>query len=177
MTVRYYALRARPQAEFKAAAKLKAMGDDDGSIKPYVPKETTRRRISAGKIREVERPVVPGLVFAGFIGPVPWATLTDLPEVSGFFCRAGVPVEIPGVASQRLRAIEAELAEMEAYWSKQRSPKIFREGDKVALKTGAFAGRLAEVRRARKDVLRVVLELLGSEREVIVGVESVEAAA
>jgi transcription antitermination factor NusG len=76
-----------------------------------------------------------------------------------------------------LRAIEAELAEMEAYWSKQRSPKIFRAGDKVALKTGAFAGRVAEVRRARKDQLRVVLELLGSEREVIVSVESVEAAA
>jgi hypothetical protein len=36
---------------------------------------------------------------------------------------------------------------------------------------------VAEVRRARKDQLRVVLELLGSEREVIVSVESVEAAA
>jgi len=176
MTVRYYALRTRPQAEFKAAARLKSMGEDDGTIKPYVPKETTRRRISAGKIREVERPVVPGLVFAGFIGPVPWATVTDLPEVSGFFCRAGAPVEIPGLAIQRLRAIEAELAEMEAYWQRQRSPRVFRAGDKVALKSGAFAGRVAEVRRARKDQLRVVLELLGSEREVTVGVESVEAA-
>jgi transcription antitermination factor NusG len=176
MTVRYYALRARPMTEFKVAARIKDLGDDDGSLKPYIPRETTRRRVSAGTIRKFERPVVPGLVFVAFVGDVPWAMLTGLPDVSGFFCQRGVPVEIPRRDMQRLREIEAELAELEDQWAR-RPGKVFQRGDKVRLRDGAFAGRLVAVRQARKDQLRVVLELLGSEREVIVGVESVEAAA
>jgi transcription antitermination factor NusG len=177
MTVRYYALRARPMTEFKVAARIKDLGDDDGSLKPYIPKETTRKRISAGTIRKIERPVVPGLVFVAFVGEVPWAVLTGLPDVSGFFCQRGVPVEIPRRDMQRLREIEAELADLEDQWARLRSGKVFRVGDKVRIRDGAFAGRLSEVRQARKDQLRMVLKLLGSEREVWVSVESVEAAA
>jgi len=174
--IRYYAVRVRPLHEFKVAEKLKALGDDDGSVKAFLPRETIRRRVSAGKFREIDRPVVPGLVFVGVIGQLPWA-VTTIPGCTGWHRRSdGSPIEIPAVAIHRLREIETEIADLAVQWAR-RSGTIYRRGDRVRLKDGALAGRLAEVRKARRDQLRVVLEMLGAEREVVVSVASVEAAA
>lgn len=164
----WFALRVAPMKEFAIEQILQKRG-----VTAFCPTETKWRRVGAKKKRTpVQRAMLPRYIMIRY--PDPWAIVRAMQDrgVCGVVCFAGVPAEIP----------EHSIA-----WLAKRSGaavptrhvpvhRAFAPGDRVEIVSGPFQGWCVELKEIKGEVGRVLLELFGTERQVPVRLDQLEAA-
>ena len=166
----YHILKVRPQREFVVRQRL-----HDMACAAFVPVEFIHRRVRRSQPpQRFRRALMPGYIWAGFAGGVPWHVLRMEPAITGCLSRDGVPVSIP----------LAEILAVEMMSKPDQQPvrggSRFRIGDSVSIKTGPWAALPATVQAiASGDVLTITacVQLFGKAHQVVVPETSLEKAA
>lgn len=171
----WYALRVTPQREYVAAFHLSQRG-----IETFVPTETrwrwaNRYARSRKAKREVEFPVMPHYVFAGFAGPVPWLHVFETPFVHSVVGHSGQPWQLKGKDWDGFKAAHRNgflRAPVEQRF--MQSHKEFGVGDTVNIMSGAFRLTVAQVTSITGPIAKVMLPLFNDMREVPIPVDALE---
>lgn len=167
----WYAIRTLSQQERTFTARLEKQG-----FAAFCPTEKIekRQRIASrrGKVTIglVERPLLVGYTLARLDDtPAAWI---DLRETRGFLSVVGIdnkPWPIPLHQVHHLRAISGGVSYMP-------KPKKLAVGTKARLTSGPFAGQLVKIETVTDKRIKVMLGMFGSEREIEVRPELLEAA-
>lgn len=142
-------------------------------VTAFSPMETKWRRVGKQKKKTpIENPMLPRYVLMQFDDP--WAVVRAMQGrgVTGIVCFDGVPARIPERSIQRLMR-QCGVA------SATRSTPVhraFAPGDKVEIVSGPFQGWCVELREIKGDVGRVMMQMFGTERQVPVRLDQLEAA-
>ncbi len=162
----WHAIRVAPSAEFRVRDDLHRL-----SITALVPRQVVLRKVNRdGKKKPIFRPLLPGYVFAGFRDFPPWASLAGLRGWHG-------PVGFEGFPA---RLTTADVLAIQAFDRMPDEPvhrPCVKVGDKVPYRVGRLGELRAMVKRLEGAKVVLSVELFGSEREVTVASESIEAAA
>jgi transcription antitermination factor NusG len=167
----WYALSCAGNAERAAEARLVQVG-----VTAFLPmraidvKRCRHLPRSRANCRKIDVPLLPGYVFAGFRGAVPWADVLGLRLIHGVVGFCGEPVGIPhDWLEEAMRA--------KGVWKLAgRRPKP-QLGDRVRLVEGVFAGHWATVRRLREYDAELLLELFGKRVRITEALDLLELAA
>jgi transcription antitermination factor NusG len=176
MGLPWFALRVTPAAERLVADRLGALG-----IPTAVPlRIEMRRRSRVAKIKEaVTFPVLAGYIFVGLPSAGLWRRVLGLRYVAGVLGVDGVPsrVEVSGLRSFCRRAAAGAFS-APVHHQHMRTGREFKVGERVEIiATGTpLDGQVVEVAGLRGEVARVVMQMLGSSREVNVRVDRLVAA-
>jgi transcription antitermination factor NusG len=95
-----------------------------------------------GKRDEIERPHIPGMVYAQFRAAPQWHVLKARRIITGILCRAGQPVAIHRDVIRHLQGLTVEAERLEA--ARAEMARV-REGDTATILTGPLAGLVVEV--------------------------------
>jgi transcription antitermination factor NusG len=158
----WFVLTCSPKREFTVARWLEeqrlAMSLTPLQIRFFSPTRHVRSKTRQRKRMAV--PLVPRIVIAGFIGPVPWLTLDDCRHITGVLGIAGSPVAMRPGEAERLRETSAALLI-------PTPDKPVLPGAKARLTTpGLFEGHLVEVSSISGKWAKVIQSWFGSTREV-----------
>ena len=131
------------------------------------------QRIGAGKRPHmVPVPLLPEYCLIGSDQGFDWPAIKRTRGVKGIMQMDGAPARIPTLAVESIIAMPDEL---EAKRFRPTGP-AFAIGARVRVMTGAFAGHASELRSIKQAQARVVLQILGSSREVVISVADLQAA-
>jgi len=134
----WYALTVRGGAEMAVAAG--EGGLPSHGIECYLPVERREVRVRHAKsLKRVERPLLPGYVFAA-LSPSDWAVLPRVAAVRGVVVVGDVPVRVRLADLERMRRIEQEVAE--AVRTGPVARVVLQRGAKVEVVGTAFGGRI-----------------------------------
>lgn len=151
MSLKWYAVRTKPQSEYLAGNVLGGQGFE--VFLPLVGSPTPR----AGR---QDTPLFPGYLFLRYdVDRQDWPSLTQLPGILGWVRFNGfvpaVPDEVVELVAERVQAINCT----GGLWTR------FRRGQRVHVLSGKMEG-LAEVveePRSPEDRVRVLLEFMGRQ--------------
>jgi transcription antitermination factor NusG len=169
----WYALLVPPQKEFIAQRILHAKG-----LPTFVPVERKwRRKNKFTKTKELKTyALAPRYVFIGFrLGERLWFDLFNMHVISGVVGLHGVPKEIPNEAMVSLISRYANGLVAPDVQRFMRTRREFKAGDKVEIVEGPFAGHKVNVQEIVGSKATIVLELFGTEKNVSVGLDILEA--
>ena len=137
-------------------------------IKAYVPIEVVRIP-KRGVVFERRRPIMPGYVFAGARGEMPWREIADVKHVIGWLVtEGGRPARVANVEIERIEALAREHNRMLT------DTFTFRPGDTVRPTRGAFQSIEVLLRSVRGSTATIEVHMLGSTREAKVSVSDLE---
>lgn len=154
----WYGLRVLPRRERTAQAFLDSQG-----VRAFYP-VTYRSQRRSGRVVAIERPYIPGYVFARFVGEPRWHVLLELPWICGWIAGPhGYPAPLAEDGIERLQAMRAVDAEQEA---QRISRATLRRGDRVRLTGTPLAGQTGEVVRLNSTDGIVEIPILGATRHV-----------
>lgn len=163
---RWYVLQTRPREEGRV---LHYFGLRRVDAETFLPKIEVRAR-HARRVWTRLEPLFPGYLFLRFgMEPRIWHAIHRTPGVRQILCTEGRPVPVDDELIGVLRARVAPLGFV-------RIGVRFRQGDRVRVKRGPFAGLEAIFERptTRRDRVRVLLELLGARRPLELDVFDLE---
>lgn len=136
----WYPLRVRPGKEIAAIGQLERHG-----ITAFCPMEKVRR-VVRGKVIEFRKPSVTQFVYAKFQHEPLWHELQARRIITGVFCHAGRPIELPRDAIRILRGLPVAADRLRA--AKEAMMRVHK-GERVRITDGALAGFFAEVTEVR----------------------------
>lgn len=171
----WYALRVAPGAEFLAADRLSSMG-----VPTACPLRVEyRRRSRHARTREpMTFPLLAGYLFAA-VGERDWRPVMSQRHVYGVVGADGRPsvVATAELVSLCRRSAAGAFSAAE-YQRNMRTGREFKVGDRVEVFGAGLAldGWVFEVSALHGDTARVVMQMLGGEREVSVSVDRLVAA-
>lgn len=171
----WYGLRTPPQKEFVAQAILARKG-----IATFCPADRRwRRRNGYARHKQlVSYPMLPRLVFAGFVPGLPaWFDLFRLPAIQGAIGIAGRPARMDEAGMLRLLARYPNGIQRPDEERFMRTHAEFKAGEVVRICDGPFDGMAVPVHEIRGSEARVLLELFGAQHEVAIAVDKLEKAA
>lgn len=188
----WYAVRVKPQqrtypsqgkaepakAPFLIERQLQLRG-----FEVWMPRQTVYRFVNGTAVKrrkkiEVPRPILVGWIFVGWPrGENRWRVLFDTPGVVAVAGADGRPAPIrDGALRQFARRFGGGLLTAHERERFMRSRAEFSPGRDVRLLADPFAGFVGKVVSVKNRQARVLLNLLGSEREVVIDAMLVEAA-
>lgn len=160
---RWYCLKTKPRTERGTAALLRA----DAEVEVFCPLVRFERARRTGKLWVTEA-MFPGYIFARFPYPAQHRHVRAIRGVMTIVAFGGLPSEVPGDVIANLRdAVQDEETVV------IRTP--VQPGEEVSVIEGPFRGLRAVVSRLlpARERVAVLLEVLGMEREVEVGMDTV----
>lgn len=137
-TLSWYAFRVEPQTERRVARHLR--WQDMTAVVPVFRSWRLKNRYAKAKVQR-ERPIMPGYVWVGFDGNVPWWRLLGREDVFSVVSFSGLPAMLD--ASQVARMLSDERRGLYADsddWRNMRSGREYKLGDLVEIETGPFTG-------------------------------------
>ncbi|MGE9296173.1 MAG: transcription termination/antitermination protein NusG [Puniceicoccales bacterium] len=160
----WFCLRAQPRRERPAVGTLLTLPN----VEPFLPIAKYSRQNAKGK-RQVREPIFPGYLFCRFI-PAESARQVQYSQGVAYIIKRGehlVSIDEALIEELRLVAPEGVLELM---------PRPLHEGEQVRLIHGIFAGSNAEVVELvpAADRVKVLLEILGNEQEIVLPVSAIE---
>jgi transcription antitermination factor NusG len=160
----WYALTVAPQRELTVRGDLEAEGQ-----RIIVPMEPVWRRASrhARRLERTERPLIPGYVFAGARGRIPFEIYRKAKAYRDVVKFAGIPAPVD---HRQLQAIIDLVAQMEAPPMPGQTVWQIGQGVKVL-------GRRGTITAILKHKVRVLQDFLGAFREIVVQTSKLEAVA
>ena len=160
----WYALTVAPQRELAVKSDLEAEG-----LPLIVPMEPVWKRVSrhARRLERTERPLIPGYVFAGARGRIPFEIYRKAKAYRDVVKFAGVPAPVD---PRQLQAILDLVDQMEAPPMPGQTVWQIGQGVKVL-------GRRGTITAILKHKVRVLQDFLGSSREIVVQTNKLEAIA
>ena len=162
----WHAIRVVSSQEFKIRDELHR-----GLVTAVVPGRVVLRRVTRdGKRKPFLLPVIPGYVFAGFRQCPAWSALAGIRGWIG-------PVGFDGAPARLTSADVACIMRFDRTMDEVEPPSRVKVGDRVPYRVGRLGELRALVKRLEGGRVVLGVELFGSEREITVSVESVEAAA
>ena len=164
----YYALMTAPQRDADVKADLESSG-----YRVLMPTEKVWRCVSAisKKQKLVTCPLFPRYLIFGYPGGVPWYHLEGVRHVTGV---VGFDGKTPAVVSAKdMRAVLFMLPPTRAVLNPHRAVKA---GDLAKIKMGSYAGHIVKVKGLNERKASIFLRLFGTDREVEIPVEALEAA-
>lgn len=173
--INWYALLVASQKEFAAQEVLARKG-----FITYCPTERRWRKVSRF-VQDKEAksyPLVPGYVFVGLpAGNEPWHQVLGMNMVRGCVGHDGRPFPMP------FKSMESMVRRFRNGFQRpdeerfMRTYREFKRGDLVRLAAGPFAGIEAKVIEIDGPMSRILMEILGVQRPVLVETEALEPAA
>lgn len=162
-TLPWYCVKTRPRQEQVVKRKLQT----NLGIEVFCPLLRFERARRSGRVRVVEA-MFPGYLFAKFSHEAQHRRVATTNGVSALVAFGGVPAVVPEEVIQELRMAVADGEIIEI------SPAV-QVGEEVQVLEGPFRGIRALVTQVlpARARITVLLELLGMEREVEVGEQSV----
>jgi transcription antitermination factor NusG len=159
-------LRTMTLRETTVAGKLTT----ELGLKTYVPIEI-KRRPGNGIMREFRRPLMPGYVFAGTRGDMPWRDIAEVEHVLGWLVMdGGRPVHLANGEIERINALAREHNRILT------DTFTLRPGDTVRPTRGPFASIEVLLRSVRGSQATIEVPMLGSTRDVTVRLDQLEKA-
>lgn len=159
-------LKTAAQAELEVAIQLRKLG-----LLAMVPTERRYRRVR-GKNNRPEmvaysHPIMPGYVFAGRSGPMPWAAVGAVKNCWGYisFSEHGIPATL---SDHDIQIIQHMMANVKA------SGGSLRVGEQVKITKGAFANLEGLAKAIGRDRVTISAHVFGAERDLVVAVGNVE---
>lgn len=175
---RWHAFRVKPQKELWVARMLRR-----SDYRCAVPVRRKFRKRAFKGAERVYRPVplMPGYVWIGFEGRVPWHDLFSadryyMLSVVGFNGRPAemCPYQVERMLSNQRNGVYAD----DLLWRKMRTNTEYKPGDPVELDTPGFEGWKGKcIDITNEDKAIVELMIFGSVREIEVPVEAAVRAA
>ena len=160
-TPHWFALMVNPQREIAARKWLDRRG-----VYSFFPVKKERRHIRNAWVERESR-YLPGYLFARFPGAPKWFMIFDSPFIhNAIRASNGYPGRIDPDSLQAIRAMASVDHEIEARWHIATRPQ---KGDRVRIKSGAFAGYETEVVEIVHGKVRLPLRLLGHGVAVDIG--------
>lgn len=166
----WFAFRVKPQTERKVAQQLRWQG-----MKAVVPVFRAWRRINryAKTKTPRERPIMPGYIWVGFVGDVPWWRLLGREDVFSVVSFAGVPAcmdrsQVARMLADERRGVYADSDD----WRNMRSGFEYKVGETVEFEAQGFEGFTGKVVHLNARDARILFEMFGAEREITVPVEA-----
>jgi len=169
-SLEWYAFTTPPQKEGVATKVLDAIG-----CKTCVPTEIKYRRKNryAKSRKAVAYPMMQRYVFVGFDGPVPWRQIHDLPCISRVISVDGRPAKLPKGVIEQIHSLSGQVI---AHTRSVNTHKGFAEGDVVRIAEGPLASEETyNIESIDADMAQVVMEFLGSTREIEIPLSYLEA--
>lgn len=164
----WHALTVVPNTERSVRNRLHA--DGYAAVTPVEMVE----RVGAGKRKcLVPRPLLPGYCLIGS-DRFDWPAIRATRDVRGLMMIADSPAVIPALAVENLICTMHRL-ESERLAPPRERP-AFRPGERIRIMSGPYAGYTTEFGEMKKLKARVILEILGSAREVEIAMADLEAA-
>jgi transcription antitermination factor NusG len=140
----------------------------DLGLKTYVPIEI-RRRQGKGVVHEFRRPLIPGYVFAGTRGKMPWREIAEAKHVIGWLVTDGSrPARVANYEIERIETLARDHNRVLA------DTFTFRPGDTVRPTRGPFQSIEVLLRSVRGSTATVEVKMLGSTREAKLKVSDLE---
>lgn len=185
----WYAFRVESGQERRALRTLLELG-----YTPFLPIERRRRRRHrhAKSSQVVEYAKFPGYIFIGFAGRVPWTRLWAIDRAEPMASLTGHPSQFVTYKQRVLKSVigfegrpspadgdqmHRAIAESSAYVPDTTTTrKGFEVGDEVEIIDGAWQGHVTKVDGIYGDKAKVFLQLFGSQREVKIDLDSLQAA-
>jgi transcription antitermination factor NusG len=172
----WFALRVQPGAERLAASRLGSLG-----VPCAVPLRIEYRRRSRVARTKVAMtfPVLAGYAFVGLHDADLWTCVLGVRHVSGVLGVGGLPTRLAvGQLAAFCRRAAAGAFSAPEHQRAMRTGREFAIGSRVEIvgTRTPLDGRVVEVAGLRGDVARVVMQMLGSTREVDVDVDRLVAA-
>ena len=116
---------------------------------------------------------MPGYVWVGFVGVVPWWQLLGRDDVFSVVSFAGHPAALDGAQVARMLSDERKGVYADSDdWRNMRSGREYAVGDIVEFEAQGFEGFEGKVVDLNKNDARILFEMLGAEREITVPVEA-----
>ena len=158
-----------PQREFKAEREL----SNGLGLRTLVPYEIRHRRSMGKGNRPVmvpyRVPLMPGYLFAGAMGGLPWRDVMEIRDIRGKVAFDGSPARLTDAQVDHVRRM-AESANTET----RRGLKV---GDAARVTSGPFANLGALVEAIGLDGVRVTVQMLGRSVPMTVRADHIERAA
>lgn len=162
----WYALEVTSSKTFEVRDEITKLGHA-----AYVPWAFEWKRNAHRKRVKVPMPLVPGYVFAQ-IPTSQQRTILDLDHVHRFIAFGGPPL----VISERDMEWVLNLTPEQVDACVKHYTKRLKPGIKAEIVEGPFAGHLVDITDIRNERARVIFHVLGSQREITIPTESMEAA-
>jgi len=159
-------LTVRTGAEFDVGDEL-----SEREIDPVIPYETHKWKMASGKVRESQRALYRGYVFAGFRHLPNWPVIRRIDGVLGYLGTHESPAILSDAVIDDLRRVSADVAKANAEFAAKR---IIREGRSARISVGAM--RAHEVRVSKIIGSRAIVEIIGANRPVSIALADLEAA-
>ena len=166
MTATWYVLEVAGQRELEVTAKLREAG-----YLSMLPCERRYRKTRSKQGKPVLMPylypLMPGYVFAGFTGTVPWAKIKATRHIWGVvsFEEDGSPTRLTDRDIDKIRTMAKDA---------KPSGGSLKEGDRTRITSGPFASLEGLAVALGRSKVTVSLVLFGAEREIDVPVGNVE---
>ena len=164
----WYAVFVKTGEEDKVKARLDYRFD--GSLVVVTPKKVIKER-KGGKWYQSRRNLFPGYILIyGILDEKNYKQLWDVPGLFKLLCTDREPVPIPA------QEIEVFASLFDDEGTIQES-EIFMEGDEITIISGPLTSLQGKIQRIdrRKGRARVLLDFLGEERVIDLGVNIIEA--
>ncbi len=163
----WYAFRTVPQRERTAAEILASRFD----LATMLPLETRFIRRSDGtKKKEKSYPALVGYVLADLPHDAPWYRILNLDCIISVVGFDGRPAPLNTASVERLSRVNHITS------SVPNRRKSFQKGDHVCATSGPLYGMETRIEDIRGCRARVIVELLGSRREVEIHLSQLQAA-
>lgn len=166
--LRWYALVVPPQKEYVAAYIIHR----HHGIETFIPTETrwrfqNRYAKARKKKEEYAFPVVPRMLFAGFVGEPDWYRLFNMPIITGVVGMDGSPRMLSRTEFAKFAGMHANgTLRAPPEQRHMRSREEFRVDDTVSIVDGPFRDHEAKVIEITGHMAKVLLPLFGVDREI-----------
>lgn len=134
----WYALICAPQQEKRTAHKLIHAGAE-----VQYPTVTTVRHVK-GQKREVERPMISGIIYARISYQPHWDVMRERQVITGVFSRGGEPIRLSDDDIARVMGLPTEAERIEAERIEAERPVV---GGRAELTGGPLGGVMVDVER------------------------------
>lgn len=136
-------------------------------LNTYMPMEVQRRTVR-NVAHELRRPLMPGYVFVGSAGDMPWSDIRATRHVLGWLDIDGVPARLSDAEVDRIREM------VQQHNLAVQDKRTFRAGDRVRPTTGPFASMEVLLRSVRGSQAIIEVHMLGSSREARITLDQLE---
>lgn len=164
----YFAFRVPPQKEFATVEALKRRG-----FSAAVPFEVRFLRRHGRKRQKIERPypLLIGYVIVDMQEPFPWGAIFRLDLIKSVVGFGGVPAPLNPEQTQRMIGLSGQ-----QFPNRRNTRRSLAKGDLAYLNGHGYSEFPVKVEGIEGERAKVMLELFGTEREVMVRLETLRAA-
>lgn len=170
--LQWFCIRVEAQKEIAAERILR-----DNGFNAFCPIEIKLRRANSYSKRREPRQYAKLIryLFVAFEKgkPIPWFSLFRFRMIQAVIGQGGLPVAIRSIDMQRVFG----MSEAVTPYRKASNPhRSFMVGENVEIVDGPFVGRFVRVEEIKGDKARIILELFGENRDVMLPLEYLEVA-